>query len=95
MMPIRNLFIHAIGMGNFSTTTLNGTRGVIKKVPVTGNYGDVIVDQNANGLDHLDCSQQTLSRIGFKLTDHAGKVVDLNGLHWSFSLVFSRIQNGI
>jgi hypothetical protein len=94
MMPIRNLYIHAIGMGNFSTTTLSGTKSVIKKVPVTGNYGDVMVDTYATGMDFCDCSHQTLSRIGFKLTDHAGRVVELNGCHWSFSIVFSRTEMG-
>jgi hypothetical protein len=94
MVPLRNLFIHSSGIGNFSSMDLNGARTIIKKVPVTAAYGEVIVDQFATGLDYYDCSHQTLSRLGFRLCDHAGNVVDLNGLHWSFSLVFSRIQNG-
>jgi hypothetical protein len=94
MMPHRNLYIHSTGLGNYSTTNIKGERNIIRKVPVTANYGEVIVDQNSNGMEYLDCSYQTLSRIGFQLKDHDGNVIDLNGLHWSFSIVFNRVEMG-
>jgi hypothetical protein len=94
MMPHRNLYIHSTGLGNYSTTNLKGERNIIRKVPVTANYGEVIADQNSNGMEYLDCSYQTLSRIGFQLKDHDGNVIDLNGLHWSFSIVFNRVEMG-
>jgi hypothetical protein len=94
MIPLRNLYIHAIGLGNFNSTNLSGARSIIKKVPINASYGEVIIDQYATGLDFNDCSHQTLSRIGFKLTDHEGTVIDLNGFHWSFSIVFSRTEMG-
>ena len=74
--------------------TLNGNRNVIKKIPVNANAGDMIFDQTVTGMDYLDCSSQTLSRISFPLTDAFGNVVNLHGNHFSFSIVFSRVQDG-
>ena len=82
------------GLGNFNTMTITGSRNVIKKVPVSAGHGDVIFDQVVTGMDYLDCSRQTLSRISFKLIDIFGRVLNLHNNHTSFSIVFSRVQNG-
>jgi hypothetical protein len=90
--PIRNLYIVSSGLGTFNTMSVSGERSIVKKVPVNANYGEMIFDQSLVGIDYLDCSRQTLSRLSFQLKDVFGKVVDLHGQHWSFSIVFSRIQ---
>ena len=82
------------GLGNFNTMTITGNRNVIKKIPVSAAHGDIIFDQVVTGMDYLDCSRQTLSRISFKLIDIYGTVIDLHDNHISFSIVFSRVQNG-
>jgi hypothetical protein len=82
------------GLGNFNTMTITGERNVVKKIPVNAGHGEVIFDQTVTGMDYLDCSHQTLSRISFQLRDIFGNVINLNGNHISFSIVFSRIQNG-
>ena len=92
--PIRNVYLCCSGLGNFQTLTLSGERNVVKKIPVNGMSGEIIFDQWGNGTDHLDCSQQTLSRISFQLRDVFGRNIDLRGVHWSFTIVFSRVQNG-
>ena len=94
MSPLRNAYLTCTGLGNFSTVSLTGDRSIIKKIPVNGKPGDIIYDSSQTGIDYLDCSRQTLSRISFKLTDNYGRVIDLHGFHWSFSLVFARVQNG-
>ena len=94
MIPRRNLYLCCSGLGNFNTVTLNGNRNVVKKIPVTANPGDMIFDQTVTGMDYLDCSGQTLSRISFQLTDAYGNVINLHQNHFSFSLVFSRVQDG-
>lgn len=92
MFPVRNIYITSFGLGNFNTMSISGERAVVKKVPVTANYGDFIYDQSVIGMDYLDCSKQTLSRIGFRLNNIYGETINLHGHHWSFSIVFSRIQ---
>lgn len=92
MFPIRNLYLVASGLGSFNTMSISGERSIIKKIPVNVGYGDIIFDQSLVGIDYLDCSHQTLSRLSFQLKDVFGNLVDLHGHHWSFSIVFSRIQ---
>ena len=94
MIPMRNVYLNCSGLGNFNTMTLNGNRNVVKKIPVNANAGDMIFDQTVTGMDYLDCSSQTLSRIYFRLTDAFGNTVDLHGNHFTFSIVFSRVQDG-
>ena len=84
----------ASGLGNFNTLSVAGDRNVVKKIPVNAPYGDVIFDQTVTGMDYLDCSQQTLSRLSSQLKDVFGTVIELNGHHISFSIVFSRVQDG-
>ncbi len=92
LLPIRNLYIVSSGLGNFNTMSVSGERSIVKKVPVNAGYGEMVFDQSLVGIDYLDCSKQTLSRLSFQLKDVFGNVVDLHGQHWSFSIVFSRIQ---
>jgi len=95
LVPIRNIYLSASGLGNFNTMTITGDRNIVKKIPVNASPGDLIFDQTVTGMDYLDCSRQTLSRISFQLKDIHGNLVDLHGNHFSFSIVFSRVQNGI
>ena len=92
LFPIRNLYLVASGLGSFNTMSISGERSIIKKIPVNVGYGDMIFDQSLVGIDYLDCSHQTLSRLSFQLKDVFGNLVDLHGHHWSFSIVFSRVN---
>ena len=92
LVPIRNIYITSSGLGNFNTMSISGERAIVKKVPVTAGYGEMIHDQSVIGIDYLDCSKQTLSRLGFQLKDVFGNTINLHGQHWSFSIVFSRIS---
>ena len=52
----------------------------------------MIFYQAVIGLDYIDVSRQTLSRLEFNLTDVYGNNINLNGNHWSFSLIFARLN---
>jgi hypothetical protein len=65
----------------------------IKKVPVRGGYNEMIYDQTVLGMDYLDCSNQSLLSIDFKVKDSYGNVIDLHGNHWSFSIIFVKIND--
>jgi hypothetical protein len=92
--PLRNIYMTASGLGNFNTMSVAGDRNIVKKIPVNAEHGQVIFDQTVTGMDYLDCSRQTLSRLSFALRDVYGTVIDLNDNHISFSIVFSRVQDG-
>ena len=94
MYPYRNVYMTSSGIGNFNTMSVAGDRNIIKKIPVNAGHGEVIFDQTITGMDYLDCSRQTLSRISFQLRDVFGNIINLNGNHIFFSIVFSRVQDG-
>jgi hypothetical protein len=90
--PIRNLYLVSKNLGNHNTISINGESGIIKKIPVTAGYNSIIIDQVVLGSDYLDCSGQTLNNLSFRLVDVYGETINLNGNHWSFSIVFSKVQ---
>ena len=65
--PIRNLYITSGNIGGYNTMSISGERGIIKKVPVRANYNEMIYDDAVLGIDYLDCSRQSLSRLEFQL----------------------------
>jgi hypothetical protein len=88
MHTTRNLYLTSSSLGSFNTISNFGLDSIIKKIPVRYNYNEMLFDGSEAGYDFLDISRSTLKRIDFKLLDSAGRVVNLNGNHFSFSLVF-------
>ena len=91
--PIRNVYITSGNLGSFHSMSTKGDRGIIKKVPVRANYNEMIYDDAVLGIDYIDVSRQTLSRLEFQLKDSFGNIIDLHGNHWSCSLVFAKLKD--
>ncbi len=72
--------------------SVSGERGIIKKVPVRAPSNEVIFDDAVLGIDYLNCSRQSLSRLEFQLRDIYGSIINLNNNHWSFSLIFAKMK---
>jgi hypothetical protein len=88
MHTTRNLYLTSNSLGSFNTISNFQCDCIIKKIPVRYNYNEMLFDSAEAGYDYLDIPRSTISRIDFKLLDSMGRVVDLNGNHFSFSLVF-------
>ena len=65
---------------------------IIKKIPITSDFGYLIVDSFTSTHDWLDCSGLTINNIEFILRDVKGNTIPLHGSHVSFSIVFSKLQ---
>ena len=90
LQPIRNIYIHSPNLGNFQTLGPRGEQTIIKKVPVSSNQGEMIFqDYTPGAVDMLDCSNQTLRQLEFRLTNVDGIEIPLNSNHVSFSIVFN------
>ena len=89
LLTIRNIFISSPNLGSFSTMGARGESNIIKKVPVSSDFGYMIIDSFTSPHDFLDCSRLTLGTIEFHLRDVNGRYVPLHGGHVSFSIVFS------
>ena len=86
---VNNVYITSPNLGSFDTLA-TFSNNVIKEVPVTSNYGVMVVDQVMTTNDYLDCSRQTLRTLEFHLRDGRGREIDLKGMYVTFSLVFNK-----
>jgi hypothetical protein len=84
----RNLYLTSSSMASYNTMSNFKNDVIIKKIPVRANYGQMIFEGASNGYDYLQLSKRTLRRLDFRLEDSFGNILNLNGNHWSFSLVF-------
>jgi hypothetical protein len=68
-----------------------GEAGIIRKIPVTSDYGYVIQEKFYMEYDLIECSKQTLSVLEFQLKDARGNIIPLHGSNVSFSVVFRQL----
>jgi hypothetical protein len=87
LQQIRNIYLSSPNLGNFNTLGPRGQSSIIKKIPVTANYNEIIFDNMLSPNDFLDCSKQTLKNIEFTLSDVHGNRINLHGQDVSFSII--------
>ena len=89
LQVINNIYITSPNLGSYDTVAPFSSN-VIKKSPVTANYGYMIIDQYMSSNDFLDCSNQTLKTLEFRIRDGKGNLINLHGAHVTFSIVFNK-----
>jgi hypothetical protein len=62
---------------------------IIKKIPVSASFGQMLFYNATTGYDYLHVSKRQLTRIDFRLQDSYGNIVNLRNNHFSFFLIFS------
>jgi hypothetical protein len=89
---LRNIYLCS---GNLCSMNIVGPRGsvhpIIKKVPVTSDYGFNIFSGGSISHDYVEASKQVWKCLEFRLEDVYGNVIDLNDSPVSFSIVLSTI----
>jgi hypothetical protein len=88
----RNLYLTSSSLGSYNTVSNFGYDTIIKKIPVRFNYNEMLFDGAESGYDYLDVSKRSLRRIDFRLQDSFSNIINLNGNHWSFSLIFQLLD---
>jgi hypothetical protein len=83
-----DVYISSANLSSFQTLGSRGESNIIKKVPVTTEYGFTILDNIAVSHYWIDVSKLLLKTLEFRLSDAYGKTIDLRGAPISFSLVF-------
>ena len=91
LLNVHNLYMRS-NLGGYSSIGPRGESNIIKKIPVTNNYGYAIYDSVVAAHDYIDVSKQLLSTLECKLTDSRGNDVPLHGSNVSFSLIFSTMK---
>jgi hypothetical protein len=89
MSAINNLYLSSPNLGTFTTLSPTGSMNVIKKIPVSADWGYMIIDRVTSQHDYLECGGQNLRMLEFNLRDSKGNYVPMHGENISFSIVFS------
>ena len=86
---INNVYITSPNLSSYDTVS-SFTNNIIKKVPVTANYGYMIFDPGMATNDFLDCSSQTLKTLEFHIKVGKGRCINLHNARITFSIVFNK-----
>ncbi len=86
---INNIYLSSPNLGSFTTLGPRGEESIIKKIPVSSEFGYRTIDRNMSNHDYLECSKTVLKTIEFNLRDSRGRFLPLHGANISFSIIFS------
>jgi len=90
---IRNLYLCSPNLCSLSVLGPNGSpANIVKKIPVTSDYGFNIFAGGSIAHDYIECSKQTWKTLEFQLQDVFGNNIDLNNNPISFSIILSTIN---
>ena len=92
LRPVHNIYVTSPNLGSFDTLGPRGEQNIIKKVPVSSDWGYVVFDSVVSEHDYIDVSNGFFKVIELVLRDSRGNVIDLNNGHWSLSIVFSMMK---
>ena len=93
LRSIHNIYITSPNLGAFDTLGPRGEQNIVKKIPVSADWGYVIFDSVVSEHDYIDVSKGYFKTIELVLRDVRGNVIDLNSSHWSLSIVFSMMKD--
>ena len=92
LRSIHNIYVTSPNLGSFDTLGPRGEQNIVKKIPVSADWGYVIFDSVVSEHDYIDVSKRYFKTIELVLRDARGNVIDLNKSHWSVSIVFSMMK---
>ena len=82
------VYIHSDLPEPGSSFGCRGQSDVIRRVVVDAPQNSLAIDRFTTSWDTVEVSSKSLRSMTFRLCDDNGATVDLQGHHWSFSLVF-------
>jgi hypothetical protein len=87
---VHNVYVHSEALSNHNVIGRPGSRSMLTKIPVLGNFGDVLHRaHSSNPLDFIDTSNQTLSTIDISLRDAQNRILDIRGGSVTIELLFA------
>ena len=86
---INNVYTTSPRLSSYDTVS-SFTSNIIKKVPVTSNYGYMVFDPGMATSDFLDCSNQPIKTRELHIKDVKGQYINLHNAHITFSIVCNK-----
>ncbi len=66
-----------------------GQRTILAKVPANTGYGGLVTyNSSASEHDYVDAGAESLNMIKLELKDSFGRLINVNGGHWSATILF-------
>ena len=92
LLSIRNIYLHSPNLSSFTTYGGKGESNILKKIPVSSDFGYLKIESFTSNHDWLGCSNFSITCLEFQLRDCYGNLVPLHGSNVSFAIVFSKVS---
>ena len=86
------MYLHSPNLSSYTTYGGKGEANIIKKIPISSDFGYLIIENFTSTHDWLDCSNLSVSCMEFQLRDSYNNIVPLHGSNVAFSIVFSKLN---
>jgi hypothetical protein len=88
---VHSLFLHSPSFGAYNSVGPRGVRTILAKIPANVGYGTLVsYASSSSEHDYVECGVSGLNILRLELRDAAGLLLDLNGTHWSATILFER-----
>ena len=87
ILRLDSIYIRCPELGHSTIDPSSGRRDIVRRIPVTSEYSEVLVSSDDQSPDWLPCHNRVLRRLTLRLTDVNGKSLSLDS-PWSCSIVF-------
>ena len=92
LQPLHSLYLASSRLSTHSNLGPASQRNILKKILITTQFGEVNTSMDAWHDDKVHVGGLNLKLLDFRLSDASGNVMDLNGAHIAFSLLFVKMQ---
>jgi hypothetical protein len=85
---VHSVYIHS-NIGSYQSIGPRGERTILAKVPANTGYGGLVTyNSSASEHDYVDAGAKSLNMIKLELKDSFGRLINMNGGHWSATILF-------
>lgn len=88
LLLTKNIYITSPLVAGETITTRPRISSTLVKLPINGNFGELINYASEPSKDLLMVNNSNISHIRFELLDDEGEEVDFNGLNWTLEIAF-------
>ena len=95
LASVHSVLIRSSLSSGSSASTSQSNNDIICKVPLSVNYGGILIYNNNDFTRKNYIKSGSISQFYLKLTEQNQKILDLNGCVWEMSLLFTKIKHDL
>ena len=85
---VHSLYVHYASFGAYNSVGTRGERAIMAKIPCDVGYGQIgCYQSSASPHDFIEAGVSGLTTLRLELRDAGGRLLDLQGTHWSATLL--------